>query len=144
MSGNFIVSVEASLSNTNETNILYVSNPSINTKQLSGIQLIVTSLSNSSNITFRIYVDPVLTTSGTSLIPFSQNFVDGTMSSMNVYSFPISTSKGTKINTFSVATSTSNLLNTSNWYLLHGHSFLITAQTNTSNKGLAINISWSE
>lgn len=144
MPGNFLVNTEITLSTTNETNVLYVVNPSANTSKLFGIILTGTSLYNSTGVTFRIYVDPVVTANGTSLSIISKNFVDGGTSSMNVYSGPTATSKGTKISTFSVITSESYTLNTTNWYLSHGHSFLVTAQLNTSNKGLGINMSWNE
>ena len=144
MAGNFIVNSEIILSTTNETNVLYVVNPATNTNKLSGITLTGTSLYNSTSITFRVYVDPIVTNSGTSLPILSKNFIDGNVSSMNAYLSPTVTSKGTKISIFSVVTSESDTLNTINWYLSHGHSFLVTAQLNNGNKGLGISMSWSE
>lgn len=144
MSGNFIVNVESILSTTNETNILYISNPSASTSHMSGIRLTGTSLENSANITFRIYIDPIITSNGTTVIVISRNFITGSTSSMNVYSIPSTTSKGTKVSIVSVAASGSYLVDMVDWYLSHGHSFLVTAQINTSNKGLALNLSWSE
>ena len=144
MAGNFIVNEEITLTSTNETNVLYVLNPSANTKQLYNISLTGTSLDTSVALTFRVYSNPTVSSNGTSVTPVSRNFVDGNTSSMNVYSSPTVTSKGTKISTFSVVTSGSFELDTSSWYLFHGNSFLITIQAATSNKGAALNMSWSE
>jgi hypothetical protein len=144
MPGNFIVSTEDTLSGTTETNILYILNLSTNTVNLSNIRLTGTSLDAGVGTTFRVYVDPTVTNNGTSLSITSLDFADGMVSSMKAYLTPTVSSKGTKVNTFSVISSGSYLVDTLNWFLLHGHSLLITAQVNTASKGIAVNISWSE
>lgn len=132
---------------TSETDSILITNPIGSGKTLYFSGLSITPVTNGRTFTPRLYINPTITTNGTSLTK-SSVVLQGTppVSVSAVYSLPTISDRGTKIKVFSSGQfqDTSNLIQTNTLCLAEGYSVLMTNLASSVNSSYAVNITWSE
>lgn len=130
-----------------ETNVLLFRNPLGSGKRMFIAFILQATLHHSDSINVRTYRSPVVTATGT-VLGIEPTDIGGTTppSAAQSFSGPTVSSKGTRLDT--VATGKDQRIVALDWkfarVLEPGQDLLITGQSSTNNKNLAITVLWAE
>lgn len=132
------------IAGTSETPFAMIVNLTTNTLRAYFDSFIGASLTNNTNTAFRIYRQPVVTSSGTLLSIFPGSGAVFTNSQMQAYSNPTVSSNGKLTYVFSVFNGSIRIPLFQSRVLPPGGRFLVTAQNSANNRDVALSTEWSE
>lgn len=144
----FGFSFESSISGVNESNFLYLENPSGSGKKIYLLRTSLSSLGGASG-TWRLYHAPTGTIGGTTINIINQNFSDIPPASVMIIkgaSLTGVTTQGTRALTQTSGSNDTSFLNDFQFGLSidPGHKFLISAQRSIGNGLMICNLIWAE
>jgi len=120
-----------------ETPVIYISNPSNNTKSVFIYDMGFNTIATIDTAYFRLYKSSSGISSGTSITPFNCRLASGTSSTINALLMPTVVTKGTRIQTVPGNYTIYQSINDPMLILDPGQSLLITVQTATSTSFVA-------
>lgn len=139
----FALPYSGNLANKLENDILLIRNSAANTYDWESWDW---SLGTVGNITiiWRMYEAPTITANGTAQTPVNTNTSSTNTSTMNVYTLPTVTARGTKVDEAVVTIGTLRVRHDFGFALHPGSDYLITLQASAANNDFSLVTKWAE
>lgn len=143
----FSANVEFTLPTGNtESNFFFIKNPSGSARMLYVNDITVDVLTKGHQATFRMYADPTTSANGTTSSITSLNVGGVTTSSMQAFTSPTASARGTRLRTFSSGQDSNSLIVGFNYGMLlqPNHTLLVTGTPEANNVSVACTLVWTE